>query len=137
MADHIIETQGAIVGALKASAALTALVPATRVYGPEPPATPVWPFVMCGMPDAVPSRESCHDTSVMSFVVHGFAKGPGNVAAAAVANAIKRTLDGAVILRNDVTIDVSVAQVQIIRDSAEASAYHAIVRCEAYCSEEL
>lgn len=137
MADHIIETQGAVVGALKASGIMTALVPPTRIYGPEPPATPAWPWTMCGMPDGVPSREACHDTSIMSFVVHGFAKGPGNVAAANIGNAIKRTLDGAVILRNGVSVDISVQQVQVIRDSAEASAYHAIVRCEAYCSEEV
>lgn len=136
MADHIVETQGSVVGALKASAAMTELVPAARIYGPEPPATPAWPWAMCGMPDAVPSRESCHDTSVLSFVVHGFARGPGNVAAANIGNAIKRTLDGAVILRNDVRVDISVQQVQTIRDTAEASAYHVIVRCEAYCSEE-
>lgn len=136
MADHIEETSAGVVVALKGAPAMTALVPAGRIYNAEPPATPVWPWAMCGIPDAIPSRETCHDTSIVSFVVHGFAKGPGKGAASAIGDAIKRTLDGAVIIRNNVRIDVSVQQVQIIRDSAEASAYHAIVRCEAYCSEE-
>jgi hypothetical protein len=61
--------------ALKADAALTALVPAASIYPQSPPATPVWPFIKWGAPSGVPVRApGCVDGSEIIVAVHGFAK---------------------------------------------------------------
>lgn len=129
MTDHILETRKAIVALLRDDAAVTAIVPATRNYGEQLPANPVWPFTMCGLPTEIPRRASCWDASELSVTVHGFAKGPGMDAASALGNAIKRALDGAYVARGDLAIDIQFEQVQIIRDTAESSDYHVLVRC--------
>ena len=137
MADHITEAKGAIVAALKADATVTALVPATRIYNVEAPATPVWPWILVGPPTETSDNRSCTDGSLLSVVVHGFAKGPGELAMAGIANAVKRALDGKTYSRlaGTVAVDVQFSQTQIIRDSAEASAYHSISRFEVAVAE--
>lgn len=117
-----------IVKALKASAPLTALVPTARIYGPEPPAEPQWPWAYVQTPLESPSRATCLNGASLSVTVHGFAKGPGDDAASAIGDAIKRALDGVSVPTADCAIDIQWQQTQIVRDSAEASAYHAIVR---------
>ena len=136
MADHLLETRKAMIAAMRADAALTALVPATRIYGEEAPANAMWPFILCGLPSEVPDRASCWDGTRMGVVVHCFAKGPGMDTASAISNAVKRALDGHHAVRGGLAVDFVHSQTQIVRDSAEASAYHGIVRYDAYAVEE-
>ena len=136
MADHLLETRKAMIAAMRADAALTALVPATRIYGEEAPANAVWPFILCGLPSEVPDRASCWDGTRMGVVVHCFAKGPGMDTASAISNAVKRALDGTRAVRGELAVDFVHEQNQIIRDSVEISSYHAISRFSAYGVEE-
>ena len=136
MADHLLETRKAMIAAMRADAALTALVPAARIYGEEAPANAVWPFILCGLPSEAPDRASCWDGTRMGVVVHCFAKGPGMDACSGIANAIKRSLDGLHVVRGDLVVDLSFSQRQIIRDGSEISDYHGLCRLDAFAVEE-
>lgn len=127
MADLIAATENGATLALKADATVSGIV-GVRVYNGEAPATPEWPWVLVGDATETASYETCHDAANMSLTVHGFARGPGKSAVRSLADAIKRALHSHVATLDDVWIDFSHEQTQIIRDSAEASAYHAIVR---------
>lgn len=135
MADLLSTTQDAAAIALKADSGVSGIVSA-RVYNVEAPSTPTWPWALVGSAVETASYEDCHDAATMSLTVHGFARGPGQVAVASLGNAIKRALHGKVISRNGLRIDFSHEQTQIIRDSAEASAYHAICRFTVDCRGE-
>jgi hypothetical protein len=126
--DLALSARVALVKALKADATLTALVPTARIYGPEPPDKPQWPWAYVQTPLESPARATCLNGASLSVTVHGFAKGPGDDAASAIGNAIKRALDDLSIPLDECTVDVQWQQNQIIRDSAEASAYHCICR---------
>lgn len=135
MANHILETRKAIVAALRANAAVTAIVPSARVYSEEAPANAVWPFTLCGLPTEIPSPASCWDASELSVTIHGFARGPGMDAASALGDAVKRALDGLHVVRGELVLDMQHQQTQIIRDTSETSDYHVLVRCLAYVAE--
>ena len=117
-----------LVGLLKANAGVVALIPALRLYGPEPPATPVWPWGYVASPIEGPFVAACMDGSSLSVTVHGFAKGPGDDAASAIGNAFKRALNGREIVLDTAQAIVEWQQTQTIRDSAEAGSYHVICR---------
>ena len=126
MADLLSETGNAATVTLKQNSDLAGI--ASRIYNVEAPATPQWPWVLVGSATENARIESGYDVASMSLTVHGFAKGPGQPPTAAIANSIKRALDGKVIYRGGVELHYTHEQTQIIRDSAEQSAYHAIVR---------
>ena len=128
MPDFINETADAATVALKAYAPLTAIVDGTQVYNSETPTAPAWPWVLVGIPTENGNFESGYDSASMSLTVHGFAKGPGKQSISAIGDAIKRALNESVLYRNGVELHFTHEQTQIIRDSAEQSAYHAICR---------
>jgi hypothetical protein len=51
----------AVVAAWQAYAPLLALVPASRIFPPQRPAKPEWPFVGYGVPNELPFEASCLD----------------------------------------------------------------------------
>jgi hypothetical protein len=124
MTDLTLAVRKELVKAMRANAALTALVSATRVYGVESPATPVWPFIRYGFPTAVPNRGTCLDGRDVTVAIHAFAKGPGEDAASAIGWAVEQAIDGLHFSLDGYSIDVQVTGAQIIRDTDEASAYH-------------
>ena len=134
MADLLSETGNAATVALKQNSDLAGI--ASRIYNVEAPATPTWPWVLVGNPTENARIESGYDVASMSLTVHGFVKPDITInprpmvypATAAIANSIKRALDGKVIYRGGVELHFTHEQTQIIRDSAEVSAYHEIVR---------
>ena len=126
MADLLTETGNAATVALKADGDLAGI--ASRIYNVEAPSTPTWPWILVGSATENAREESGYDVASMSLTVHAFAKGPGQPPTAAIANSIKRVLNGKVVERNGLQIDFIHEQTQIIRDSAELSAYHAICR---------
>lgn len=135
MADHILEARKAMVSAMRGNAALVSLVSKDTIYGEEAaPGTP-WPFILCGLPTETPQRASCWDGSSMSAVVHCFARGPNMDKCSAIVNAIKRALDEMHVVRSGIAITIQHAQSQIIRDGAETSDYHGIVRFDIDCLE--
>jgi hypothetical protein len=71
---NTIPIRRAVLTLAKANAALTAILPATRIYPQTTPATPTFPFVRTGAPSSVPLRAGCVDGVVADFAMHGFAK---------------------------------------------------------------
>ena len=135
MADLLQTTGDAATVALKQDSDLASI--ASRIYNVEAPATPTWPWILVGSATETARIESGYDVASMSLTVHGFAKGPGQPPTAAIANSIKRALDGKVIYRGGAELHFTHEQTQIIRDSAEASAYHAIVRFAVGANSEI
>lgn len=129
--DHSLLVRQSLVKALRADAGVTALVDATRIYGEESPSLPTWPFVRMGLPESNAYEQSCGRGSETSIFVHAFAQGPGMDAAAAIGAAVAAALGA-----DDLTLDLGAVGLvsceylgtQVIRDTGEASAYHAIVR---------
>jgi hypothetical protein len=65
----------AIMAALKADAALTAIVPAARIYPARTPANLVWPFIKLGAPSDLPLRLSGpYGSQTIIGTVHVFTK---------------------------------------------------------------
>lgn len=129
-----------IIDILKAAPAVTALVPAARIFSSKPPANPEWPFIRCGVPNVLPYAEQCVDGSEILTAVHAFAKsadpedpevddaeGP----AAAIGKAIADALDGADLLEADPTLECRECAwtgTNVVRDTDDASGYHAAVQ---------
>lgn len=87
----------AIVTALRADAALLALVPAERIYGRKSPADSPYPFTRYGTPILEPFRASCINGTGGEVTIHAFAEGSSEDAADAIAAAIVDRLDDAVL----------------------------------------
>lgn len=66
--------KAAIIDHLAASAGVTALVPASRIYAMTPPAKPIWPFIRYGSPITSAYEASCWDGSTTRVTLHAFAE---------------------------------------------------------------
>lgn len=114
-----------VVSALKSDSALTAMVPAARIYPDTVPAKVVWPYVHVGALIDAPFRADCADGSEVSGAVHVFVKAqPGSINdpqmfAINVNRHVARVLEA--------MADCHVTQAQEMRDGAEASARHGFV----------
>ncbi|GGO96562.1 DUF3168 domain-containing protein [Stakelama pacifica] len=71
--DLTTELRRAILISLKADSAVTALVPATSIYGQSAPATPPWPFIKAGTPIDGPQDASCQRGESIRWTLHVFA----------------------------------------------------------------
>ena len=123
----------AILKALKADAAVTAIVPAASVQPTVVP--PPWPFVRYGAPSGIPIQASCVDGDEVAVALHSFAKprydsGGGMIETAEdhadrIGTAVMRALH-----RHRLPLDSgNVARVrrtgyQLLQDGAEADAWH-------------
>lgn len=114
--------------ALKRDGDVAAIV-GDRVY-PEPPADPVWPFIRYGFPIVERLQADGWSGGTHAITIHVFANGPGNDAALKLAKAVVAALD-----EQDIRMEGAggTALVQwsnnvVLRDSAEASAYHVAVQ---------
>lgn len=121
--------KAAVVDHLAASAGVTALVPALRIYAMTPPATPAWPFIRYGSPIATPFEASCWDGSSTRVTLHAFAETTATYAgedmalhiAAAIVEAMKSFQpDGLGV------IECEWLQTLCVRDSDEADKWHSI-----------
>lgn len=128
--DSSLYLRQGIVTALKQSAPVAAIV-GPRVYGPNPVANAVWPFVRVGFPIVTPFTPSGTDGCIDNLAVHGFAKGDDEGIASSLGAAICGAL-GDVVLTLPSSYPAYATMrwtgSQIVRDSAEASAWHAIVQ---------
>lgn len=102
-----------------------------RVYGPNPPANPVWPFIRVGNADTTPLQTQCLDGNTFDVTVHTFAKGGDESECAELNRAVARILDkrGRVLAA---PYPAKISRIrwvrsQIIRDTAEATAWHGLV----------
>lgn len=66
------ETLPAVLAALKADAALAALIPAARQYPPQTPNKPVRPFLKLGVPITTPRHVDGGDAADIDLAVHCF-----------------------------------------------------------------
>lgn len=103
MVDPTLELQAAIVAALKADAAVKALVGASkqRVYDDVPPEAKriadtgaSMPYINLGPPQVLPDAADCIDGAAVSYTIHGWAAGPQSVAIKQLGKAIAGALDG-------------------------------------------
>lgn len=128
---------------LKRAPTLAVLVPADRVYPPQRPPNPTWPFVAVGEAIAVPFLATGMDGSGTSLAVHVYAETTGEgeqtVDGRDMANAILRVVvallggdDGAEVpLASDLsdcpypaTAYFTWTGSQVVQDGADAGAFH-------------
>jgi hypothetical protein len=128
--DHSLILRRGIVSYLKANAGLTALVPASSIYGEQPTAQPAWPFVRYGLASVTPARFGCYSGGDHAVTIHSFAKGPGTDSILLIRAAIIAALDDASVpLDSDDGAKVTLLShtlSNLIRDTEEAGAYHDI-----------
>jgi hypothetical protein len=130
--DSAIPVRKAILRALKADSDVTALVPADRIYPPQRPAEPEWPFILYGASIDTALKGSCLDGSTITVAIHQFAKGEEDTAAikAAVATALDgleaELLDAGYPARASVIVTGG----RVIADSDEGDSWHGIVDLE-------
>ena len=137
--DLSLAVRQAIVAALEDAPAVTAIVPAERIYAIQPPGEPVWPFIRYGLVTTQPFRASGMDGTRLAVSLHGFAHGPQEDGAAALGAAIAAVLDGpdgrGLVLALDAdppaVTHLAWAGSRILRDGDEAGAYHVVVSAEA------
>jgi hypothetical protein len=131
-----LDLRRGVVNALALDAGVTTIV-GSRIYGEESPAKPMWPFVRYGFVVSTPFRGTCWKGQASLISVHGFAKGPGTDTVLRLADAIRSALDERElpIPGSAGLLFIQFSGLQVIRDTEEASAYHAVVDFEAATAE--
>lgn len=126
--DHTLALRRAMVLAAKGSLSIGGVV-ADRVYGPNVPADPTWPFIRFEPPILTPTEASGWEGGSYRCTGHVFTKGADESQCARGAAALAKTFDQARLLLGTgvETIELFHVQTQIIRDSDEATGWHAIV----------
>lgn len=133
--DLAVPVRQAIVTRLNTDGTQTKALTGGRAYGPAEPDNPAWPFVRVDLPVVTPAYEGCGgDDSRYSFTVHGFAAGPDERAAGALAAAISADLDGyeveLVPAPTAYLQDTVWTGTQLLRDTARTDGFHALVRID-------
>lgn len=136
MATEDVALRQAIITRLKGDTGIAAIV-GDRIYE-EPPANPVWPFIRYGVDISIAFRGDGIRGEDKTVTIHAFVNGPGQNVASSLARLIRLSLDevdfeldsaGGVLL-------LQWEQAQILTaDSANASAYHAVVEFRAVIAE--
>lgn len=107
--DATLPLQKAIVAALKGAAAVTALVPAARVYDAPPPNASK-PYIAMGPVQVLPERASEYDGADHFIQIDAWDGGPNTLTVKRIGAAILATLDNASLSLEDnnrlITIDV-------------------------------
>lgn len=129
------------IAAWKAYAPLVALVPAARVYPPQRPPQPEWPFVGFGVPIVRPFSASCMDGCNVVFAGHAYAETTGEGAETVqgeprAKEIAARMVDALLAAPLDLEAHgcpypaiahVTWTDTQVIQDGSEADRFHAIV----------
>lgn len=145
--DDLLAARRAILITAKADAALTALVPAARIYPQvSPVASPVWPFIIYGSPSGLPIRAACVNGTEVTVALHSFAKArmqgtsileTAEDHAARIGAAIAKALDGKrPALPSGGYLSIRFTGSQLLIDGGEAGAFHHVAnfRCRAITS---
>jgi uncharacterized protein DUF3168 len=143
--DFLLPVREAILTALKSNDALTALVPADRIYPPKTPTTPSWPFIRYGAASDLPWKSAGEDGQRILTAVHCFARATddepdGEDLAGRIKAAVAEQMDGPAGKGFSIELDGgfrAVAQVQggrVIRDGDEADDWHGLVDLEVVVS---
>lgn len=135
--DHTLIMRQAIVQRLQAAAPVLALVPSLSIYGEQPPAAPTWPFIRYGMPTTQEYESSCGDGSEHDIMIDVFAHGPGMDLCTKICAAVAASLENAPLAVEPLQlVSIDWRGTQVIRDGAEMSAYHGMVRFAAVTLNE-
>lgn len=122
----------AVLTQLKADAAVTALIPAARIFPPKRPAKPERPFAGYTNVIATPLRATCLDGQTVRFRVQAFDGSSADDTASNMADAIAASLDGAVLaLEGGGKAHVQLLDTIVGQDGNEASSWAATLRFEA------
>jgi hypothetical protein len=140
--DFALPVRRAILPRLKADPGVTALIPAAQIYPGTVGANPVFPFIRYGAPVSSPFRASGLDSSAVVGAIHAFAKPLKNLAGGVIdtaedqahrmSEAIGACIDGVTIVLDDTfKARVTWTGSNLLQDSAEAEAWHAVVNFRA------
>lgn len=130
-ADHSIAMREAVVTKLLATGAIAVLV-GTRVRGPAVEDGIDWPFIRYGLPITNPMEQQGRAGSAHAITVHVFAKGEDDGPVGALAAAVVAALnDTSLPVEPLGLLGIDWTGTQVIRDDAEASAYHGIIQFRA------
>jgi hypothetical protein len=130
--DHSLELRESVVRKLKMTPDVTAIV-AQRIYGEQVIAKKGsdWPFIRMGLPDILPFGASGWDGNEHAFTVHTFAMGPATDAITRLNKAVVEHLDEKDLpIWSGIKASIGWVRTQVIRDTAEAGAYHGIIQFE-------
>ena len=125
--DPTLNLRRALVVALRADPAHTALVPATNIYGPRSPADTAWPFERVHVADAIPHVADGYDGADMAASVHIFTQGADESNAATTARRVAELLDDAVLTKDGYTFMPEWRGTQTFADNDEATQWHSVV----------
>jgi hypothetical protein len=120
----LLSVRALILSTLKTDA--ISIIPAARWYPSKTPASPTWPFGRLDSLTAVPSREDCASQADVAATLHVFTKLDVSLAPDPEAQAAQIMDEAAAAL--DALEDCTVESTQVIMDSAEADAFHGILR---------
>jgi hypothetical protein len=149
--DDLLATRRAILETLKDDDALTAIVPASRIYTQAAHGSTDWPFVIYGSPAGLPIRASCINGTEVTVALHTFARNRtqnpsdpmspvleyGEDYAARIGAAVVRALDGKrPALPSGGYLSILFTGSQLLIDGGETDAFHHIAnfRCRAITS---
>jgi invasion protein IalB len=90
-ADASVPLQKALVAALKANAAVNAIV-AGRIYD-QVPVDAVKPYLSFGPWQVIAEQGDCYDASDISVQIDGWSAGPGSIEAKKIGRAVRAALD--------------------------------------------
>jgi hypothetical protein len=131
--DYSLELRKQVVAHLIATPALTALVSASRIYGEQPPADPVWPFIRYGLAVSGPYEATGPlSGSAHRVTIHAFAHGPYTDAVLNIAKQIVAAMYTFQPVQS--LIDMQWVGTQVFRDTDEADGYHAAVEFDVVVS---
>lgn len=140
--DSALFARQAVLRLLKRDPTVTALVPAARIYPPQRPPNPQWPFIGYGVPIAAPFGASGMDGSETTAAIHVYAEttgeGEATVSGEDMALSILRVVvavlggeDGAELDLQELSdcpyparAYISWEGSQVTQDGAEADAFH-------------
>lgn len=135
--DFTLPVRDAVMRALAASPAVTALVPAASQYRSTVPVGRKFPFTRYGAPIAVPLRASGLDSSTIRFTVHSFTKPllddggrmirPAEDQSHVIAAAIVGALGDRILPIGGYTAAVVWTGTNQLQDPAEGDIWHAVV----------
>lgn len=124
------DVRRAVIGHLQADEAVTDLQDADRIFGPQAPSEPEWPFTQYGAAIDVPLRGSCLQGQVISMAIHSFAKGPGENACEAIGAAIVTSLDGRRLAVPGGHCRLRYTAGRTLRDDADTNSWHRVSEFE-------
>jgi len=139
--DDLLAIRRAILTALADDAAITALVPAARIYPQAAPVpAPAWPFIIYGAPTGVPIRAACVRGTEVTVAIHSFAlprkEGAQTVEtaedyASRIGRAVVLALDGKRIDLERGYVSLLFTGSQLLIDGGEKDAFHHIANLRA------